>query len=123
MTFDYNGKTYTVTDSSTYFDITVEVDTLDDACTIVNEFEGMTNYTFSKRDYTDMVVTKRTITIGGNIFVNVKLRKKTQVETMQEEIINLRTSLEELALSTNKTTTAKINKILAGPTITQGVIE
>lgn len=113
MTFNYNGVTYLVTDESIYRDFTIEVNTLEEACDVVNTFEGMTAYTFSAADYDNMVVTKRTISIAGNIYVNVKLRKKTQLELMEEELNDLRNAMEDLALTTNKTTTAKINKILS----------
>lgn len=113
MTFNYNGVTYNVTDESIYRDFSIEVNTLEEACDIVNAFEGMTAYTFSATDYDNMVITKRTITVAGNIYVNVKLRKKTQLELMEEELNSLRSAMEDLATTTNKTTTAKINKILS----------
>ena len=113
MTLNYNGVTYTVTDESIYRDFTIEVNALEEACDLVNTFEGMTAYTFSATDYDNMIVTKRTITVSGNIYVNVKLRKKSQIELMEEELNDLRNAMEDLALTTNKTTTAKINKILS----------
>lgn len=113
MTFNYNGVTYTVTDESIYRDFTIEVNTLEEACNIVEAFEGMTDYVFSAVHYDNMVILKRTIAISGNIYVNVKLRKKTQLELMEEELNSLRSAMEDLATTTNKTTTAKINKILS----------
>lgn len=113
MTFNYNGVTYLVTDESIYRDFTIEVNTLAEACDIVDAFDGMTSYTFSAANYDNMVVTKRTITVAGNILVNVKLRKKTQLELMEEELNELRNAMEDLATTTNRTTTAKINKILS----------
>ncbi len=113
MTFNYNGVTYNVTDESIYRDFTIEVNTLEEACDIVNAFEGMTAYTFSATDYDNMVITKRTITVAGNISVNVKLRSKTRLEMMEEELNSLRSDIEDLATTTNKTTTAKINMILS----------
>ena len=113
MTFNYNGVTYEVTDESIYRDFTIEVYSLEEACNIVNAFEGMTAYTFSATDYENMTVTKRTITVAGNIYVNVKLRSKTRMELMEEELNSLRSDMEDLAATTNKTTTAKINKILS----------
>lgn len=112
MTFNYNGVTYTVTDDSIYRDFTIEVYSLEEACNIVNAFEGMTAYTFSATEYDNMIVTKRTITVAGNIYVNVKLRSKTRLEVMEEELNTLRNDIEDLATTTNKTTTAKINMIL-----------
>ena len=118
MTFNYNGVTYEATDESIYRDFTIMVDSLDDACKILNAFEGMTAYTFSATDYDNMVVTKRTITVADRISVNVKLRKKTRLETVEDELNTLKSDMEDLATTTNKTTTAKINKILS-----KGVIE
>ena len=112
MTFNYNGVTYNVTDDSIYRDFTIEVFSLEEACEVAESFRDMTAYTFSAVDYDNMVVTKRTIILSGNTYVNVKLRRKTQVEMVTEELDDLRSSMAELAETTNKTTTAKINKIL-----------
>lgn len=113
MTFQYNGVTYQVTDDSIYRDFTIEVYSLEEACEIVNALDGMTDYVFSAAEYTGMVITKRTIILSGNIYVNVKLRKKTQMELMEEELNGLREAMADLATTTNKTTTAKINKLLS----------
>jgi hypothetical protein len=112
MTFTYNGVTYIVTDESIYRDFTILAGSLEEACDIVNALDGMTDYTFSAVDYADMIVYKRTITISDVIAVNVKLRRKTQMEQMKEELNGLKTAMADLALTTNKTTTDKINKIL-----------
>lgn len=112
MTFNYNGVTYTVTDESIYRDFTIEVNTLEEALDLVNAFEGMTDYTFSAVQYENMVVIKRTIIVTGNIFVNVQLRKKSQRELAEQQLEELRGAMEDLALTTNKTTTAKINNLL-----------
>lgn len=112
MTITYNDKTYIVTDESVFSDFYIVVASLDEACTIVAEFEGMSDYTFGKNAYTNMIVSKRSIVITDTIMVNVKLRQKKKVEVMQEEIDSLRAEMSKLAETTNKTTTAKINKIL-----------
>lgn len=112
MTITYNDKTYIVTDESVFSDFSISVATLDEACTIVAEFENMGDYTFGKNNYTNMVVSKRSIVITDMITVNIKLRQKKKVEVMQEEIDSLRAEMSKLAETTNKTTTAKINKIL-----------
>lgn len=112
MTITYNDKTYTVTDESVFSDFSILVATLAEACTIVAEFENMGDYIFGKNNYTNMVVSKRSIVITDMITVNVKLRQKKKVEIMQEEIDSLRAEMSKLAETTNKTTTAKINKIL-----------
>lgn len=112
MTITYNGNTYTVTDDSVFGDFSIEVASIDEACTIVANFENISDYTFGGIEYTSMVVKKRSIVIGDVITVNVKLRRQTQVESMQAEIDALRNEIHELSKTTNKTTTAKINKIL-----------
>lgn len=112
MTLTYNGVDYAVTDDSIYRDITINVSDLTEACALVGALDGMTNYTFSANEYTDMSITKMTIIIVGDISVNVKLRKRSKTELVQDELESLRSAMQELAASTNKTTTAKINKIL-----------
>lgn len=112
MTLTYNGTDYTVSDNSIYRDITIEVDSLSDAVTLVESLDGMSEYTFNNVSHSGMVVIRRSITIDGDILVNVKLRKKSHNETLQEEIDTLRNAMQELSLTTNKTTTAKIKKIL-----------
>lgn len=113
MTLIYNDKEYKVLNTSVYMDILIGTQSLAEACEIVEELADMSSYTFDGVEYTNMVVTKRSIGISDNTVVNIKLRKKTEKEAMKEEITTLRKSLEELALTTNKTTTAKIQKILA----------
>lgn len=125
MTITYNGNTYTVTDDSVFSDFSIEVVSLDEACTIVANFENISEYTFGTNDYTDMIVKKRSIIITDTYTVNVKLRRKTQIEQMQDEIDTLRNAMVDLATTTNKTTTAKINNILKNTTRVdfKGVIE
>lgn len=113
MTFNYNGVAYTVTDDSIYRDFSIEAYTMEEALSLVDAFEGMTDYTFMEEQYSNMVVTKRTIIVTNNIIVNVQLRKRTQREIAQQELEELRSAMSELALTTNKTTTAKINMLLS----------
>lgn len=113
MTFTYNDVTYTVTEDSIYRDFSIEVNTLEEGCAVINALEGMTDYTFSKVDYSGMMVTKRSIIVTGNIYVNVKLRNRSKREVMEDELNTLKNSMSELALNTNKTTATKINKLLS----------
>lgn len=114
MTLEYNGTKYTVTNSSVYTDFSVLVKSLEEACEVVNAFEGMTAYTFSLVEYANMVVLKRMIVIDDDrIVVKVKLRQKSEKETIKEELESLKSAMGEIAQNTNKTTSAKINKLLA----------
>lgn len=121
MTFTYNGVEYIATNESIYRDISILVDSLENACTLVTTFKSMSDYNFMGTDYSNMVVEKRSIIVDSSIVVNIKLRKKSEKELMREEIETLRTAMKELAQTTNKTTTSKINRILE--TTTKGVIE
>lgn len=115
MTITYNDNTYEVMPDSVYFDFSVVTYTLEEAVEIVKAFDGMTDYVFNIDTYTNMVVVKRIINIGNDgIIVKVKLRHKTETELIQEELEALRKAMADLAETTNKTTTAKINKILDG---------
>lgn len=112
MTLAYNGLVYTVTDDSMYLDISIVTGSLEGACTIVNALADMTDYTFNGVEYSNMVVVKRSIILASDCRVKIALRQKSEKETVKEELNSLRTAMEELAQTTNKTTTAKINKIL-----------
>lgn len=113
MTITYNKQTYEVTPDSIYCDFTVVADTIADACDILSSFDWMTAYTFGVDDYSDMVIVRRTIVVtDSNITVKVKLREKTEAEKAQEELEALRKAMEDLAATTSKTTSAKINDIL-----------
>lgn len=113
MTLTYNDNTYTVKDGSIYTDFSIDVSSLDEACKIVTALEGMSEYTFSNVSYSNMVVTRRIISLDGtSIVVKVRLRRKSEKDLVKEELNNLKSAMEELALTTNKTTSAKINKLL-----------
>lgn len=113
MTITYNENKYDVTADSIYSDFSINADSLDEACAIVNAFEEMTEYTFGVDAYTNMVVVKRTISLtDSGIVVRVKLRRKSNSEAIYEELTSLRQAMADLAETTNKTTTTKINNIL-----------
>ena len=112
MDLIYNDTTYITSDGSMFEDITIPVESLDEACGVVNALNGMNSFSLNGIEYTNMTVIRQTITITGEFRVNIKLRKKSEKEIMQEEIDALRTAMAELATTTNKTTSAKINKIL-----------
>lgn len=113
MTITYNGNTYTVMDDSIYCDFSIEASTVDIACEILKSFDGMTDYTFNIDEYHNMVILRRSVVVvGDSITVKIKLREKTDAELAQEELEALRQAMADLATTTNKTTTAKINKIL-----------
>ncbi len=112
MTIIYNDNTYYVREDSIYCDFSIEASTIEDACDILRSFDGMTDYTFNIDEYHNMVVVRRSIVVTDIIIVRVKLRPKTEAEIAQEELEALRKAMADLAETTNKTTTAKINKIL-----------
>jgi len=113
MTITFNDKTYDVEPDSIYSDFSIVADSLEDACEIVKSFDGVTDYTFNIDTYTNMVILRRSIAVVDDVItVRVKLREKTEAELAQEELEALRQAMADLATTTNKTTTAKINKIL-----------
>lgn len=110
----YNDVTYQTTAESMYTDIGIVAEDLHDAEILCITFEKMSDYIFDGDSYTNMVVSKRMIILTDNtVTVKVRLREKSELELAQEEIASLRQAMKELAQTTNKTTTAKINKILA----------
>ena len=114
MTITLNDKTFNVLPDSVYYDFSISATTLEEACEIVRFFDNTTGYTFNITAYGNMVVVKRTIVISdGAITVRIKLREKTGEELAKEELEALRQAMIDLAGTTNKTTTAKINKILS----------
>lgn len=113
MTITYNDRTFSVLPDSVYYDFSISATTLEEACEIVRFFDNAAGYTFNITAYGNMVVVKRTIVISdGAITVRIKLREKTGEELAKEELEALRQAMIDLAGTTNKTTTAKINKIL-----------
>lgn len=115
MTITYNGQTYMVSPDSVYYDFSIGAASLEDACEIIQNFSKSMPYTFGAEEYPEMVIVKRIISIeGDDISVKVKLRIKTETELVKEELEALRQAMSDLAETTSKTTTAKINKMLEG---------
>ncbi len=108
----YNGVDYTTTSESIYRDMSIEVDNLADATSLCEALSNMQSFEFNGDSYDNMVVTKRAIVITDKIMFKIQLRQKTELEITKEELSSLRLAMEELAQTTSKTTTAKINKIL-----------
>lgn len=109
----YRGLSYTTTAESIYADMSIEVSTLAEATRLCEEFADMTEYVFDGESYSNMVVSKRVIIITSeSTTVKVKLRNKTELEMAQEELAALRAAMQELAQTTNETTTEQINAIL-----------
>lgn len=113
MILEYNGKTYYALDTSIYTDFSIQVSSLEEACEVVTEFDGMTEYVFNLIPHANLVVDRRTIIITDRIIVKVKLREKSNNELVKEELETLKSAMVDLAQTTNKTTTAKINTILS----------
>lgn len=113
MTITYNDNSYETTIESIYRDFSIYVNSLEEACELVNAFDGMSDYTFGEVSYTNMVVIKRSIIIETRIKVKVMLRQKTEAELAKEELVSLRTAMSELAGTVSKTNAAKINKVLS----------
>lgn len=113
MILEYNGTTYEAVGDSIYRDIKIDAETLDHACQLATTFDGMTEYTFNGENYSNMTVLKRIITIGNGVTFNIKLRKTSDKEKVEQELQSLRDAFTELSTTTNKTTTAKIKKILS----------
>lgn len=113
MTITYNDNKYDVTSDSIYSDFSIKADSLADACQIVEAFNRVAEYTFGVDAHTDMVVVKRLISVtDSGITVRIKLRKKSDSEAIYEELTSLRQAMADLAKTTTKTTTAKINNLL-----------
>lgn len=108
----YNGVDYTTTSESIYRDMSIEVDNLDDATSLCKALSNMQSFEFNGDPYDNMVVTKKAIVITDKILFKIQLRQKTELEVAREQLAELRNAFSELAQTTNKTTTAKINKIL-----------
>lgn len=113
MTITHNNKKYDVTSDSIYSDFSIKVNSLADACAIVEAFGETAEYTFGGDVRTNMVVVKRIISVTDTgITVRVKLRKKSDSEAIYEELTSLRQAMADLAETTSKTTTDKINDLL-----------
>lgn len=113
MTISVGTNIYDVEPDSIYSDFSIVANSLENACEIVQSFEGVSDYTFNTDDFFNMVILRRSISIVDDVItVRIKLRDKTEAEIAQEELEALRQAMADLASTTNKTTTAKINKIL-----------
>ena len=90
MTIEHNGLKYKTTLESVHFDFSIKVNSLEEACAIVNDMAKMNAYKFGEVEYTDMVVTKRTIIADENgITVKIVLREKTEAEKVREELADV----------------------------------
>lgn len=113
MTITHNNKKYDVTSDSIYSDFSIKANTLADACAIVEAFGEMAEYTFGIDVHANMVVVKRIISVTDTgIIVRIKLRRKSDSEAIYEELTSLRQAMADLAETTSKTTTDKINNLL-----------
>lgn len=77
MTIVYNDISYEVTAESIYCDFGIKANTMDDACTIINDLADMTDYTFNSVPYEGMEFRKRMIVIDDDgITVRIITRQK-----------------------------------------------
>ena len=77
MTIVYNKKSYDVTAESIYCDFGIKANTIDEACTIINDLADMTDYTFNSIPYENMEFRKRMIVLDGNgITVRIVTKQK-----------------------------------------------
>lgn len=114
MTLEYNDKTYTVTGESIYRDFSLVANSFEDGCQIFDELDGMNEYTFNLKHYTNMKLVKRAIVVDEcNVIVRVVLRAMTEAELAKAELETLRADIQDFALTASKTNAAKINSILA----------
>lgn len=66
MTIVYSETSYEVTAESIYCDFGIKVNTIDEACTIINDLADMTDYTFNSIPYENMEFRKRMIVLDDN---------------------------------------------------------
>lgn len=98
MTLEYNSKTYEVTGESVYSDFSVIATSLEEACSIVTELQGISSYTFSKTKYKGMAVKRMCINIDdGGYSVRVILRHQTKTEQLETELTDLRSAVADIA--------------------------
>lgn len=113
MTIEYSGHKYETTLESVYFDFSIEVTSLEEACSIISDMEEMERYTFGKVEHRDMVVTKRVITVdSGGITVKVLLREKTEAERVKEELEALKADISALVQTSSKSDAARFTGLL-----------
>lgn len=113
MTIEHNGLKYKTTLESVHFDFSIKVNSLEEACAIVNDMARMSAYKFGEVEYTDMVVTKRTIIADENgITVKIVLREKTEAEKVREELEALKADISALVKTSSKSDAVKFSGIL-----------
>lgn len=113
MTIEYEGNKYNSTLESVYFDFAIKVSSLEEACAITQNMAELRKYTFDKVEHTDMVVTKRTITVDAKgITVRVVLREKTEAEKVREELEALKADISALVKAAPKSEAVKFNGLL-----------
>ena len=113
MTIEHNGLKYKTTLESVHFDFSIKVNSLEEACAIVNDMAKMNAYKFGEVEYTDMVVTKRTIIADENgITVKIVLREKTEAEKVREELEALKADISALVKTSSKSDAVKFTGIL-----------
>ena len=77
MTIVHNDISYEVTAESIYCDFGIKVNTIDEACTIINDLADMTNYIFNTIPYEDIEFRKRMIVLDDNgITVRIVTKQK-----------------------------------------------
>lgn len=114
MKITFEDVEYEATPESIYRDFSIEVESLEEACAVVKDLDGISDYTFGGDRYIGMVTAKTSIIIvNDSIKVNIVLRKKNDKELLKEELDSLKTTMEEIALtSTNEVTATKIKTAL-----------
>lgn len=113
MTIEHNGLKYKTTLESVHFDFSIKVSSLEEACAVVNDMAKMSAYKFGEVEYTDMVVTKRTIVVDENgITVKIVLREKTEAEKVKEELEALKADISALVKTSSKSDAVKFSGIL-----------
>lgn len=113
MTVEHNGFKYNATLESVFFDFSIKVVGLEDACAIIREMEKMDRYKFGEIEHTDMVVTKRTIVMDANgVTARIVLREKTEAEKVREELEALKADISTLVKTSSKSDAAKFTSIL-----------
>lgn len=113
MTIEHNGLKYKTTLESVHFDFSIKVNSLEEACAVVNDMARMSAYKFGEVEYTNMVVTKRMIVVDENgITVKIVLREKTEAEKVREELEALKADISALVKTSSKSDAVKFSGIL-----------
>ena len=112
MILTYGIQDFNVTSESVYHDFIIPAETLEEACDMARLFQRMTEYTFDLKNYKNMTVTRIIIRSYPDIAVKVMLREKTELETVRDELQELRSDIETFANSASKSDAAKLLDIL-----------